>query len=252
MENAAEALKMAGAVLIFIIAMSVAFMMITLTRSTADTIFATTDKQEYVDNITAMVQTGDENRVVGLDTIIPTIYRYAQENYGVTIIDNGNIVALYDLQVENTVSSISTTWEAGKASEDKLKELASKINAYTSYVDSSYTYSDEEYRNLFRKIYLIKKPNSYSCPWTSSTYNIMKRIGAEMEGSVVYFGDETNRELEHDGRIFGANQGFINKYKNDVRGDTFKEYYYTVKERNPLNDEEETTKLQIIYEKIKI
>lgn len=32
-------------------------------------------------------------------------------------------------------------------------------------------------------------------------------------------------------------------------GATFKEYYYTVKTENPLTEEEETSKLQIIYVK---
>ena len=48
MENAIDAMKMAFAVLVFVIAMSLAFMMITQARSTADVVFQTTDKQEYV------------------------------------------------------------------------------------------------------------------------------------------------------------------------------------------------------------
>lgn len=260
MENATEALKMAFAVLVFVMAMSLAFMLVTEARSTADVVFLAKDEQEYVTGITAIEQTSEQYRIVGLDTIIPTIYRCAQENYGVTIIDDNEIVALYDLQVENTISKISSTWGTGQANEAKFKELCEgnpdpndRSNTDTqvgikTYINKAVEtnkiqYDTNEFRNLFKNLYKIENPDSTSCPWTSSTYNIQKRIKADMTGEPVYFGEGTN--LEYNGAKFGTSQGFMDAYG----GETFKEYYYTVKAKNNLTDEEETSKLQIIYVK---
>lgn len=275
MENATEALKMAFAVLVFIMAMSLAFMMVTQARSTADVVFQANDKQEYVENITSIGQDANNKyRIVGLDTIIPTIYRYAQENYGVTIIEGNDIVALYDLQIENTISNISTTWGTGQANEGKFQELCLGdpsapsstdtivgIQTYINQAVDSTTpiinYDINKFQNLFgnktafaKGIYTIKTDptatdTSTYCPWTSNPYNIMKRIKADMNGETVYFGESSN--LKYDGKKFGTskNKSFMDAYGSE----TFKEYYYTVKTENPLTGEEETSKLQIIYVK---
>lgn len=258
MENAAEALRMAFVVLVFVIAMSLAFMMITQARSTADVVFQTTDKQEYVTGITSIGQDrSDEYRIVGIDTVVPTIYRYAQENYGVTIIDGSDIVALYDLQVENTISSISTTWNG--TNKTKFEKLCKGVpNGSTDDVVGIATYIEnatgnvtfknwgtgdgQQFQELFETIYSITNPGSTSCPWTSSTYNIMKRIKADMTGSnSTYFGENDKMQYKNE----KLPTGFINQY-GDAK---FKEYYYTVKTKNNLTEEEETSKLQIIYVK---
>lgn len=261
MENATEALKMAFAVLVFVIALTISFMLITQSRSTADFIFTAKDDQEYVENVTSIgQQTGESYRVVSIDTIIPTIYRYAQENYGVIIIDGNNIVAIYDLVVENTVSKYASTWDLTDSSNeltklcigyapDSKEGIANYIEGATGIVINDV----REYQKLFGKIrsngtieengiFTIKEPNSIQCPWTSSTFNIMQRIKVDMEGtnSSHEFGNGT---LKYSG-AFGTD-GFINKYKDA----SFKEYYYSVKTINNLTEEEEIDRLQIIYVK---
>ena len=49
MENAAQALKTAAAVLIFIIAITVAFTMFSRAKATTDTIIKSQDEQEYLE-----------------------------------------------------------------------------------------------------------------------------------------------------------------------------------------------------------
>ena len=84
MENAAEALKMAGGVLLFIIALSVSIISFGQVRQTADTIFSSKDREtEYIDG-DYYYQVGDgssSERTVGLETILPTISRVYSENY---------------------------------------------------------------------------------------------------------------------------------------------------------------------------
>ena len=79
MENAADALKMAGAVLIFVLAISIIILAFGQVRETADIIL------DYKDRETTYVYYEDEGvvRTVNLETIIPTIFRAHLENYKV-------------------------------------------------------------------------------------------------------------------------------------------------------------------------
>ena len=81
MENAVDALKMAGAVLLFVLAISVAIVSFGQAREAADTILDYKDRETvYIDGNLYYKTTGTE-RTVGLETIIPTIYRAYIENY---------------------------------------------------------------------------------------------------------------------------------------------------------------------------
>lgn len=81
MENAVDALKMAGAVLLFVLAISVAIVSFGQARETADTILDYKDRETvYIDG-NLYYQATETERTVGLETIIPTIYRAYIENY---------------------------------------------------------------------------------------------------------------------------------------------------------------------------
>ncbi|MCI8641569.1 MAG: hypothetical protein HFJ59_06875 [Clostridia bacterium] len=83
MENAAEALKMAGAVLIFVLAISIIIFAFGQVRETSDTILNYKDREtEYIsDEENHYYQTIDRERVVGLETVIPSIFRAYLEQY---------------------------------------------------------------------------------------------------------------------------------------------------------------------------
>ena len=116
MENAADALKMAGAVLLFVLAVSVAIVSFGQTRETADTILDYKDRETvYIDGNLYYETTGTE-RTVGLETVIPTIYRAYLENYKVVFegldspiytmkLSNGNEIKKYTLDLETKISS---------------------------------------------------------------------------------------------------------------------------------------------------
>lgn len=81
MENAADALKMAGAVLLFVLALSVIIFSFGQARENSDIILNYKDREtEYIDGNYYYTSTGME-RQVNLETIIPTIYRAFLENY---------------------------------------------------------------------------------------------------------------------------------------------------------------------------
>ena len=78
MENAAEALKMAAAVLIFVLALSISINSFSEVRQTSQTILNYRDR-EY--DTTYVEDNGSTERIVGAETIIPTIYKSYKENY---------------------------------------------------------------------------------------------------------------------------------------------------------------------------
>ena len=245
MENAAEALKMAFAVLVFVIAMSLGFMMISQARATADVVYMATDKQDYVVGATAMRNTGNEYRIVGLDTVIPTIYRYAQENYAVTIIYNHAIIARFDLQTENIISSDFPDGEKYQqlingASDGSVIKLAKRIEDATN---ESVTVNDV----LFKNLYPIVGSSKPFAPWTASPYKIMQRLKVDINGGSIYFNTNTDGTATNLYKGNNILQGGLITYCQDKNITQFEEHYYTVKEVNHLTNEKETKKLEIIY-----
>ena len=111
MENAVDALKMAGAVLIFVLAISIIILFFGQVRETADTILDYKDRETlYIEGNYYYKQTGTE-RQVGLETVIPSIFRAYLENYKIVFdgLDkpiyriknkNGELLEKYTLDLE--------------------------------------------------------------------------------------------------------------------------------------------------------
>ena len=81
MENAAEALKLAGFTLLFVAALSIAMMTIMQAKRTSEQIIAYSDKTNYSSTIQENNNYENGNRIVSVYDIIPTLYRYNQEKY---------------------------------------------------------------------------------------------------------------------------------------------------------------------------
>ena len=81
MENAVDALKMAGAVLMFVIALSVSIVAFGQVRQASDIILDYKDRETvYIDGDYYYEATGLE-RTVSLETVIPSIFRAYNEQY---------------------------------------------------------------------------------------------------------------------------------------------------------------------------
>lgn len=78
MENAVEALKMAAAVLIFVVALSISINAFGEARKTSQTIL---DNQDREYDYTYVEDNGTTQRIVGAETIVPSIYKAYKENY---------------------------------------------------------------------------------------------------------------------------------------------------------------------------
>lgn len=128
MENAAQALKMAAAVLLFVLALSVAIASFSQARETSDIILNYKDREvQYIDDEEYMdyfyyKSTGTE-RTVGLESVIPTIYRSYIENY--KIIFEGLNEPIYTLNLSGgkTIEKYSIDLETKKASNSSTSNV---------------------------------------------------------------------------------------------------------------------------------
>lgn len=102
MENAADALKIAGSVLLFVMAISVAILSFGQVRQVSDVILDYRDRETvYIDGNYYYEASGTE-RSVGLETIIPTIYRAYFENYKIVFDENLLGDPIYTITLNNT------------------------------------------------------------------------------------------------------------------------------------------------------
>lgn len=190
MENAVNALKMAAAVLIFIIAIGTSFSVFSTAKQTADAIIGMRDKQAYLEaaedvdgilytssesissgSVSGVTRNGD--RVVQIDDVFSTIYRYAKEKYGVTIVkSDGTVIARFDSNTESVMAKYNNI-------ESGLDDYIKKINDNTKNIyiaEDMYTYSSKTLNTLLT-IY-----GNSGTPWYGNDEEIQKRINCDISG----------------------------------------------------------------------
>ena len=87
MQNAASALKMAFAILVFIIALSITFSCITQAKGASDFILYHIDQTNFYENLESEdLETTNGGRIVYIDTIISNLHRILQESFEVKVI----------------------------------------------------------------------------------------------------------------------------------------------------------------------
>lgn len=97
MENAVDALKIAFAVLVFVIAITTTFYFISQAKNTSDTVLYYADDTNFYE----YANSNDKNRTVNVAEVISTLYRYYKESIAVTIKLENNNVTTFDLTTEN-------------------------------------------------------------------------------------------------------------------------------------------------------
>lgn len=158
MENAVEALKMAGFMILFIIALSITMITLTQAKTTADSLVKNQDRQQSYQYIEV---TGDLSkslsRTVTLADIIPTLYRYAQEDYAVQFYtSSGSPLYIYesgqikngvpvkkndlDLDTEHWIENGETRYEDWRGNTTKIKQHVDDVVEYllANYKNSNF------------------------------------------------------------------------------------------------------------------
>ena len=104
MENMADALKMAAWVLIFVLALSISISSFSQVRATMQTVIDYKDRETGYIYGNYYYQGNGKDRQVGVETIIPAMYRAYKENYKIVFeMNDGNYLYWKDEDRDNTI-----------------------------------------------------------------------------------------------------------------------------------------------------
>ena len=184
MENAADALKMAGSVLLFVMGLSIAILAFSQARESMDIVLSYSDREslsiEGNPRFYYLSKDNDTSRYVGKETIIPAIYRAYKENYKI-VFKFPDDYYLFKQEVKNA---------KGLNKEKKISTLDLANQSLSSDLASrqflnGIIYGDFEYENEKSKNDYINKfkitPNDISLyqylTEKESTYKIKEYLG---------------------------------------------------------------------------
>lgn len=192
MENAADALKMAGAVLLFVIALSVVMTMFSKVRQTASAVIQTQDETSYYDYIEAT----EKNRIVGMETILPTMYKYYKENYAIVFRrSDKSPLPIYMSNVEKKY------WNT-----DYLKEVTENRGR-----DSLGNYLDQSNCMVVCSLDLENEIKRNE-PWTQGgNATIESRLDLFVKGGKFYLPNNTSKYIDYGINTYGV---FFKRFKN--------------------------------------
>lgn len=228
MENAVDALKMAFAVIVFVLALTVGIAVFTQARTASDVILQGQDSTEYYEYIRAgiyddetgqWISTGD-TRIVGIETVIPTLYRYYKENYTVIFLDeNGRPLELYRTMTEPTL------WSGSDPTTNVIAPIVSKY-----YDGSLETHIGVKSNDLKICSFDLDEETNRHEPWTGNANTDAKtNLDAFINGGEFEF-------PSHDGRVYEY-KGFINEHGDKKFRELMGEYNYDL---NANSEEPET------------
>lgn len=212
MENATEAIYMAFAVLVFAIALTLSMTMFSRARATSDAILYNSDETnflEYKDSTQYSNAGRNRNRIVGLETVIPTLYRYYKENY--TVLFREANINDYDEAVANKTVQASDYRYLLLYRSDTEEDNWPKIEGTpdTQYSGKYYNASGD-----LKEVYSfdLDEETKRNEPWTSSVKEIKKNLDAFINGGEYYLPSSgtTNPVVYQD---YGT--GFKNDHSND-------------------------------------
>lgn len=187
MENITDALKMAGAALLFVIAFTVSMILISKTRETSDNILDNLRLKDFFPQVEALEER--TTREVGIETIIPTLYRYCQSDGSlrIRILNNsGEELQVFDTGIEAII----------RRDPDLTKPYEAVINS--------------KYNTPGRPAYM------FEAPWegqNQETYRL-ERVNAYINGTVS----------KHMPSVNYTGNGLIANYGNSIFEESYLEY----------------------------
>lgn len=157
MENGVQALKIAASVLIFVLAITIAISAFTSATQALNRIFDMRNNDEYV---TVKDESGNEyylnfvrfsggTRKVGVETIIPSIYRAYKENYAIYFYESDNTPMDLDTSDDEIINYIDLEKEVYPNAEKAIENINKLL------------YEDGLYGRLQEKKTFIEKLGEY-------------------------------------------------------------------------------------------
>lgn len=248
MENAVDGLKIAFSVFVFAIALSLAISVIGQVRATSDVVFHVNDKTEFYEYVTPENGENAEDRIVGMETIIPTIHRYAKEQFAVTIFDNqGNPIVRYDLWTEGIIPNWdqivkNKTNASEKQNYDYVSERFQRIQKIVNNTVAIHN-KDFDIEKIITSLYKVdsekNKTITVGAPWIGDNNKILQRIRSDMLGT-----EYTSNYITYTGKNLNQykDKKFIEKFiEISTSGETITD------EENSLETIKGNKKLEVIY-----
>ena len=237
MENVTRALIMAFSMLIFAVSFAFSMYLVNGLTTTANTLLGSVSTTNYYDNI-KVDGTQTTKRDVGIETIIPTLYRYSKESYSVKIVENnGSLIQLFDTTIES-----------------KMPRASGYTGTSTTNTELA-TLHDSIYNNNGSKFVIgntAEKAYMFGAPWTGNQDNTKTRIDYFLNGTNGYINNsyvgyaDTIKE--------GSKKGFIEVYGDKTFEESFIEYAYsgeTISTANGIEtitgNTQESSKIIITY-----
>lgn len=233
MENATHALTMVLTITVFVMALTVSIVSFSNVKEVADVIIYTKDETNYYE-YQGEIGKAAENRIIGLETIIPTMYKYYKENYtivfkqGMYNYDTGNITDWKYLTVYETTAN--RNWQS---SYNKLMNEKYGIEKPDNKI-FSFDLDEETLRHE---------------PWTGSYDRIKNNLDCFLNGK-TYINPNNNTNYLNYSKPPLQTGGFISKYKNAKFVETIVEYKYNSSQKNDSTISsltKEKTKRMIIF-----
>lgn len=198
MENMSDAIIMAGAIMIFIVALPVAMTVFSQARATADIVLYASDTTNYYEYIGNDDGNGVTSRTVGWETVIPTLYKYYKENYTVVFLENnGNGMELYKTQTNplNWSGNIDGT----KANIPPI------VNKYPGMNQG------QKLNNINICSFDVDEETKRHEPWTGNTNDYKKNLDAFLGGGTFVYPSGIKKEYDY-GNGFIQNTGRTAKF----------------------------------------
>ena len=205
MENASDALLMAFGVLIFVIAITVAITAFSQARQASDLVIYQADETNFYE-YEEVSKGASRSRIVGIETIIPTLYRYYKENYTVLF----RVGSDYDSETGNFNGGvkISEIYDSPKELKNKnarvwrVKEdkYWSNIKSkYTRFTTSSYFDTDTPGTEKLHKIFSfdLEVEQMRNEPWTISNDEIKKNLDCFIRGEVYEIPSDKSEYIDY-------------------------------------------------------
>lgn len=141
MENASQALQMAAWVLLFVVALSISIASFGQANTALQAIINYNNNKTLY---TYIESSNNTTRTVGIETVIPTMYRAYKENYRVVFKDkNGNAFSLYKDSTGQDVNYIDLEQEIWGNAENATEHLNEILSSGLYNTLRKYTFTEE-------------------------------------------------------------------------------------------------------------
>lgn len=236
MENATDAIKIAFAVMVLVIALSVSIMSFNKVKATSDVVLYAEDETNYYD-YQGITGKESENRIVGLETIIPTLYNYYKENYTVVFrtasYSDGNFSNIKPLTIYKTESNDKTSKGVKLWGTTKTYSDGNKYNTYEKLMNDkycinipNYQYVEKDNKQIFS--FDLEEETLRHEPWTGSYQKARENLDSFLSGGTYKNPNNNSDYIKY--------EGFIKEYSGRKFIETIGEYQYSSSQAENTED----------------